>query len=502
MSKSGFQAALFCVVFWCADLVVAQDCPSPLVLVSVTADGQQGNHNSIRSSSPSSGGVYVAFETVADDLLPGDDNDEKDVVLKNMVTGELLLVSVTFDGGFPDKWSSSAKIGCDGTLVGFKTASTDIIENDTNDRPDVFVRDIIAGATTVASVSSTGEQGNGTSDAQNFSGDGRYVAFASWASNLVPDDNNNKRDAFVHDLWTGETTLVSVSTEGAQGNSNSFNPALSFDGRYVVFESGATTLVADDNNNTVDIFVHDRETGQTVLVSASAAGVQGNGWSSRPDISADGSVVSFESQATNLIPDDDNFKEDVFVVEWQKTPRVVERVSVSSGGEGGNFNSDHGRISGDGMRVVFNSFSTNLVPEGASGGGDVYVHDRLTGTTQKVSTTFYGEQQDMWSAGARISCDGLFVSFGSLSTNLVPGDSNDHDDIFMRALEVPLWVHGDLNCDGEVDPFDLALLLGNWGPCPRPCTPGDPEGTCPADFDGNCDVDAADLAFLLGNWGP
>ncbi|MCH8054350.1 MAG: PD40 domain-containing protein, partial [Planctomycetes bacterium] len=145
--------------------------------------------------------------------------------------------------------------------------------------------------------------------------------------------------------------------------------------------------------------------------------------------------------------------------------------------------------------------ATDLVPGGASGEGDVYAHDRLTGITVMASTTIDGEWGNGWSITPSISPDGTYIVFNSSATNMVPGDTNGYDDVFLRALDVPPLTPGDVDCDGEVDAFDLALLLGNWGPCPEPCTPGDPP-TCLADFDHDCTVGPFDLAFLLGNWGP
>ncbi len=500
MKQSGFVLLLVGLLWTGSSPIQAQECPSPLTRVSDAADGEQGNLSSFRGD-PSSDGTYVAFQSVASNLLPGDDNEKHDVFWRNMQTGDFLLVSIALDGSFADKDSLSPSLTCEGLLLEFTSAATDLIEGDTNGRGDVFVRDIIPGITTRVSVSSSGVQADGTSDAATIGGEGRFVAFASHATNLVPEDTNERRDAFVHDLWTAETTRISVSTSGEQGNHYSYNPQLSFDGRYVVFESIATNLVPDDTNGGADIFVHDRDTGQTVRVTLNAEGEQGNGSSERPKISSDGMFVTFESLASNLVPDDTNFAEDVFVVEWQADPPVIERVSVSSEGEQGDDVSIRPDISGDGRMVIFRSLATNLVPGGGCGSSVIYVHDRWTGITQMVSTSPTGECPNGGLASTAISCDGNYVAFTTDATNIVPDETQEWQDVFLRALDVPLLHPGDLDCDGDVDPFDLALLLGNWGPCPDACTPGDPP-TCLADFDHDCDVDAFDLAFLLGNWGP
>ncbi|MCH8963794.1 MAG: calcium-binding protein, partial [Planctomycetes bacterium] len=286
--------ALVSASFFAGTSSNAQHCERPVVRVSDAANGEQGNLNSFRGDA-SSKGRYVAFESVASNLLSGDDNDEHDVFWRNMETAELRLLSINLVGEFANYRSRSVSLNCDGTIAEFTSLSSDLVEGDTNERRDIFVRDIQNEITQRVSVSSAGVQSNGSSDAARISGGGHHVAFASWGSNLVPDDTNNLRDAFVHDLLTGVTTRISVSTHGEQGNLYSYNPSLSFDGHYVAFESIATNLIPGDTNSAPDIFMHDRETGETTRVSVSAEGEQGNGWSRRPAISVDGAFVTFES---------------------------------------------------------------------------------------------------------------------------------------------------------------------------------------------------------------
>jgi Tol biopolymer transport system component len=184
------------------------------------------------------------------------------------------------------------------------------------------------------SVGPTGRQANGDSTQPAVSADGRTVAFYSAATNLVRGDTNKVVDLFVHDRATGETTRVSVASDGTQGNAGagpatscvtgsdgwtqcSVNtpPALSGDGRLVVFASDATNLVKRDRNASADVFLHDRATGETILVSRRADGTQADATSHEPVISADGSVVAFTSSATNLVPEDANEASDVFVLD-------------------------------------------------------------------------------------------------------------------------------------------------------------------------------------------
>ncbi len=286
---------------------------------------------------------------------------------------------------------------------------------------------------------SGGTQGNGGSFDAAISADGRFVAFGSSATNLVVNDSNARQDIFVHDRTTGQTSRVSVGfSGGTQGNGSSFRPAISADGRFVAFESDATNLVPGDSNARRDVFVHDRTTGETSRVSVGfSGGVQGNNHSSRPAISADGRFVAFESSATNLVPNDSNARLDIFV--HDRTTGQTSRVSVGfSGGVQGNGNSFNPAISADGRFVAFGSSATNLVPNDSNASSDIFVHDRETGQTRRVSVSSGGVQGNGGSSlRPALSADGQFVAFDSSATNLVPGDSNARLDIFVRDRGAP-----------------------------------------------------------------
>lgn len=173
------------------------------------------------------------------------------------------------------------------------------------------------GPTTMVSVTTARQLGNETSNSPVVSADGRYVAFESFASNLVPNDTNGATDIFVRDRGTGVTTRVSVTSSGGQSSWASYKPSVSADGRYVTFESYSPTLVSGDANGTNDVFVHDRATGTTSLVALATGGAQGNGWSQEAAISANGRYVAFRSGATNLVGGDTNNQDDVFVRDLQ-----------------------------------------------------------------------------------------------------------------------------------------------------------------------------------------
>jgi Tol biopolymer transport system component len=342
---------------------------------------------------------------------------------------ERVSVSSAGEEGNGVSWSPS--ITADGRYVAFMSHASNLVPGDTNATPDAFVHDRLTGTTERVSVSSAGEEGNGASWVPSLSADGRYVAFPSAASNLVPGDTNATSDIFVHDRLTGTTERVSVSSAGEEGNGDSGWPSISADGRYVAFGSDASNLVPGDTNATPDIFVHDRLTGTTERVSVSSAGEEGNGGNWWPSISADGRYVAFLSDASNLVPGDTNGY-DIFV--HDRLTGTTERVSVSSAGEEGNGGNWWPSISADGRYVAFLSDASNLVPGDTNGYKDVFVHDRLTGTTERVSVSSAGEEGNGVSGYPSISADGRHVVFESDASNLVPGDTNAWTDIFVRHL--------------------------------------------------------------------
>src|SRR5437762_3224846 len=253
-----------------------------------------------------------------------------------------------------------------------------------------------AGAQTTVRVrvASDGTEGNDVSLGSALSADGRFVAFDSAATDLVAGDTNGVSDVFVHDRQTGTTERVSVASDGAQGNGSSglvtfaFPPALSADGRFVAFVSAATNLVASDTNGATDVFVHDRQTGTTERVSVASDGAESNAASVGAALSADGRFVAFHSAATNLVADDTNGTTDVFVHDRQTG--MTERVSVASDGTQGNNASSYPALSADGRFVAFDSAATDLVACDTNGTTDVFVHDRQTGTTERASVASGG----------------------------------------------------------------------------------------------------------------
>jgi len=339
-------------------------------------------------------------------------------------------VSVDSAGNQGNSGSYQPSISADGRFVAFNSRASNIVPGDTNNTLDIFVRDTLTNTTTGVSVDSAGNQGNSGSGDPSISADGRFVAFTSAASNLVPGDTNNSFDIFVRDLSTNTTTRVSVDSAGNQGNSGSNYPSISADGRFVAFTSAASNLVPGDTNNLADIFVRDLLTNTTTRVSVDSAGNQANLVSSEPSISANGRFVAFGSQGSNLVPGDTNNRNDIFVRDL--LTNTTTGVSVDSAGKLGNSISSLPSISADGRFVAFFSDASNLVPRDTNNSNDIFVRDLSTNTTTRVSVDSAGNQGNGESYSPSISADGRFVAFYSGTTNLVPGDTNGSSDIFVR----------------------------------------------------------------------
>jgi Tol biopolymer transport system component len=340
-------------------------------------------------------------------------------------------VSVATGGVQANQHSDAASISADGRLVAFRSGASNLVSGDTNQCLDIFVRDRISGITERVSVATGGAQANGDSYPPVISADGRFVAFESLATNLVAGDTNNVPDVFVHDRITGTTERVSVDSAGMEADCYSASPSISADGRLVAFASCAANLVAGDTNADFDVFLRDRVTGTTELVSVNSAGAQMNDWTGWPSISADGRYVALWSDASNAVAGDTNGDADVFVRD--RVSGTTERVSVDSNGLEANDSSDFPWISADGRFVAFTSVASNLVAGDTNGEGDAFVHDRVSGTTERANVDFAGAQSAYGSTPfPALSGDGRFVVFGSAAPNLVAGDSNAVPDVFVH----------------------------------------------------------------------
>jgi WD40-like Beta Propeller Repeat len=297
-----------------------------------------------------------------------------------------------------------------------------------------------------------GQQPNEDSINPFVSANGRYVVYSSLASNLVAGDSNNAYDVFWVDTQTGQTQRVSVAGNGTQSNDFSAGASVSGDGRFVVFRSHANNLVANDTNGSADIFVRDIQLQQTRLINLSSTGTQAtvtdaDDWAGiNPVISDDGSHIAYVSEAANLVAGDNNFAADVFI--HRMSDQSTTRVSTNSSGQQGNGNSGnsglralggarHIDISANGRRVVFVSDASNLVPGDTNQNDDVFFKDLDTGQTRRMSLLANGSQSNALEGSIntpRISGDGNWIAFETNKPGFVPEDTDAKFDIYARAV--------------------------------------------------------------------
>jgi Tol biopolymer transport system component len=372
----------------------------------------------------------VAFQSDASNLVARDTNGVSDVFVRDRLTEVTQRVSVGPGGQQANRRSISPEISYNGRYVVFESRASNLVARDTNGVSDIFVRDRIAGVTRRVSVGPGGRQGNGGVFTKAISGNGRFVAFGSDATNLVPGDANRTTDVFVRDMLAKVTRRVSVGRGGREPNGGSVFPELSWDGRYVAFVSDASNLVRRDTNDVNDVFVRDMATRKIRRVSLGTGGRQANSDSFGASISANGRFVAFMSEAPNLVRGDTNRAFDAFVRD--RSTGVTRRVSVGPGGRQGNSFSEFPELSANGRLVAFNSEASNLVRGDTNNAGDVFVRDRRAGVTRRVSVGPGGRQANGLSGDQAISADGRHIAFVSLATNLVPRDTNRQLDIFVR----------------------------------------------------------------------
>jgi Tol biopolymer transport system component len=359
-------------------------------------------------------------------------------------------------------------ISADGRFVAFESAVADLVAGDTNSSPDIFVRDRSTGITERVSVSSAGVEGNSWSQNPAISPDGRFVVFQSDSTNLVTGDTNLRTDIFLRDRLLGTTDRVSLASNGAQANNFSEYPSVSADGRYVAYSSEATNI-GGGNLQWEDVFLHDRQTGQNLLVSVGMGGAAPDFKSLGALVSADGRYVAFTSVCSNLVAGDTNNGWDVFVRDMQTG--TTQRVSVDSNGSqaGGDSSTVNGCLSSDARYVAFTSSAPNLVSGDGNAAEDVFLRDRTLGTTQRVSLSGTGVEGngDSGLYGLGLSGDGRCVVFASAASNLVPGDTNGKTDIFVRDVQLGTTERVNVSSSGQQStgtvPFHLGCAIDGTG---------------------------------------
>jgi Tol biopolymer transport system component len=380
----------------------------PLPRVTRASDGRAGAGHFSQSPALSADGRWLAFEAFSAGVSR--------VMVVDRRTGVTSPVSIGAGGAAADGGSYDPALSADGRYVTFRSSATNLVPGDTNASSDIFVRDMRQGVTTRQSVSASGVQADLNSYAPAISADGRWLAFESFADNLVGGDTNRSEDVFERDLQTGHMTRVSVANDGRQADKMSSSPAVSADGRYVAFDSWGRNLTADDRNEWSDVFVRDTVGATTTLVSAGFKGLAANNSSYAPSISDDGTKVAFESAATNMVPHDQGFR-DVFVRDV--VGRITARISGQDGKRLDGFSSD-AALSGDGRWVTFQSANSRLLPGDANGVSDVVVVNLASGAAWRASSAISATRDsDNPSGYPTISGDGSSVAFESTAGNLV-----------------------------------------------------------------------------------
>lgn len=432
--------------------------------VSVATNGGQADHHSYQARL-SGDGTRAVFMSHATNLVVGDTNGLDDVFVRDRIAGTTVRVDVDSNGVQANNSARFPAISDDGRYVAFESFATNLVPGDTNGREDIFVHDLSTGITTRVSVSSQGAQAVSGASYPSFSGDGRFVGFSADSNNLVPGDANNTWDVFVHDRLFGITELVSVDSQGVQGNGLSIShPALSTDGRYVAFLSIAGNFVSGDTNGTYDCFVRDRVNQTTRCASVSASGPK-SCLSDPPAISADGRYVSFTSASPILVAGDTNGVDDAFVHDM--VTGQTTRLSLDSFGGEANDYSGPARFADSGRECIFLSDASNLAAGDTNAGPDVFARDRTTGITSRVNLTTTGGQGGAISWKPSVSRNGRFVLFESNSSAYVVGDSNNFNDVFVRdrfGFDPPIPF-----CDGggATTTCPCGIAGDTWGGCPN-----------------------------------
>jgi len=388
------------------------------------------------SSEPSASdtGQFVAFASLATNLVSRCDNGLNHIFVRDRNTKKFTCVSVNSSDDQANQDSHAPSISSDGQFIAFDSAATNLAGKCDNGLSHIFVRDVNAGTTRCVSVNSNNDQANQDSHVPSISSNGQFIAFDSAATNLAGSKcNNGFNHIFVHDRFTGTTTCVSVNSNGNEGDDNSFDASISSDGQMVAFHSSATNLTNRCDNGNSHVFVHDLTTGETKCVSVDSDGNESNGTSGLARISGDGLFVAFQSNATNLTSECDNGFTQIFV--RNLTNGETSCASVDGDENQGDNDSVQPSISADGQMVAFTSVATNLTRTGCiTGNNQVFVRDRNDKKTTCASVRSKKKPGDGDSVTPSISSDGGVVTFASNSDNLTKKDTNGVVDVFAHVL--------------------------------------------------------------------
>lgn len=441
--------------------------------------------NSSSQPALSADGRFIAFQSQAFSLVPEDGNMVEDIFVRDRLLNTTERVSVSSLGAEADLPSRTCTISGDGRYVSFVSHATNLVPGDTNGLPDAFLHDRSNGTTWRLSVAADGTQADGATTLATLSADGRFAAIVSSAGNLVPGDTNQGNDVFVIEVATGAIERISLAPDGSELPAAVYGgSSLSADGRWVTIDSDSGGLTLDDDNGERDVFLHDRMTGTTQLVSRNDQGAQG-GFQAR--ISGDGRFVAFGSRSTRLVQETQGLEEDfrIFVFDRLTGTTRLESVSLTSDTSGAP--SGNAMLSASGRFIAFHSDDVDLTPGDDNGYQDVYLRDRALGRTIRTSVSTTGINGDWDSVWAQVSAAGDAVAYQSFSTTLDPDDTNPGSDIFVTDVDrIPAE----------------SFCAGDGLPCPCGNQAGYAEGCANSSgrggrlfVDGSASVAADDLSF-------
>jgi Tol biopolymer transport system component len=445
-------------------------------LASVNMQGTDSGNGQSFSGVVSGDGRYVAFAGSASDLTANDTNGATtDVFRRDMLTGATVLVSANTAGtGSGNGQSFAPLMTPDGRFILFSSFATDLTTvTDGNNDSDLFVRDMQTGTTRMVSRNSTGTAAGsgGTPPFESaISDDGRYVAFTSYASNLVSNDTNGTNpDVFQRDMQNDSTVLVSRNASGTgSGSGNSIAPSMTPDGRYVAFDSNATDLTVIATSG-FKVFRRDMQTGATALVSTNSAGnagVSGDAFKDPGCMTDDGRYVLFRTTAPDAVATTDgNGTDDIFVRDLQGNSTAL--VSINAAGTAtGNDASFTGAIAAGGGFVAFASRATNLEGVNANGTSDIFIRDLQAGTTLLASSNELGSNgggaDSASSLPILVGADGRLVAWESSASDLAPSDANNNDDVFAFGALRPFALAADTGGNGVLEPGETAVVEPAW----------------------------------------
>lgn len=410
---------------------------------------EANSHSFTTTAAITTDGRFMVFSSNATNLATGDRNDASDIFLRDRWLNQISRISVDSSGLEGNAASVQPVISANGRFIAFSSKATNFVAGETNGSADIFIYD-----TQTKQIRGINPlDSNGDSLNPTISADGRWVTFESTASNLVVNDTNNAADIFVFDTQTNQLTRISVDAGGAQGNGNSTHPMMAANGGVVVFESEASNLVSGDTNNSSDIFLYDLTTRTPQRISQAAS--QADKGSYSPSVAAEGQLVVFESEATNLVANDTNGFSDIFIKDL--TSGQVQRIT-NANGEPANSAAYYPSISANGRFIAFTTAATNLVGGNPNALFDILKYDRVTQQLERLNVNVAGEQTDFQSLKLPISLswNGEYAVFTSNATNAVYGDDNLSLDVFVHQ-QVPL-THAAFNAATNILSLPLVKL--------------------------------------------